>query len=149
MTFFVCVRHGCVGKRHPRYSNGYLRNFVFRNKRRKKGSPSCVLVYFRNELNKAVSVFDKSNEIYSRSKLGKIPLNNKSNTYIACAYKSPKNLTYTKVNECNILQLIEEQLAKFSESNQIKIGGDFNSRIGNKADFIAEDRKDMDFLPEG
>ena len=68
----MCVRHGCVGKRHPRHSNGYLRNFAFRNKRRKKGSPSCVLVYFRNELNKAVSVFDKSNEIYSRSKLGKI-----------------------------------------------------------------------------
>ena len=76
-------------------------------------------------------------------------MNNKSNTYIACAYNSPKNLTYTKEDECNILQLIEEQLAKFSESNQIKIGGDFNSRIGTKADFIAEDRKDMDFLPEG
>ena len=40
---FLCVRHGCVGKRHPRHPNGYLRNFVFRNKRRKKGSPSSLL----------------------------------------------------------------------------------------------------------
>ena len=44
------------------YPNGYLCNFVFRNKRRKKGRPSGKnLVYFRSELNKVVSVFDKSN----------------------------------------------------------------------------------------
>ena len=76
-------------------------------------------------------------------------MNNKSNTYIACAYNSPKNLTYTKENECNILHLIEEQLSKFSESDQIIIGGDFNSRIGTKADFLTEDTKDLDFLTEG
>ena len=62
---------------------------------------------------------------------------------------SPKNSTYTKENECNVLQLIEEQLAKVSESDQTITGGDFNSRKGTKADFIVEDRKDLDFLPEG
>ena len=76
-------------------------------------------------------------------------MNNKSNTCIACVYNSPKNSTYTKEHECNVLQLTEEQLAKFSESDQIVIGGDFKSRIGTKAYFIAEDRKDLDFLPEG
>ena len=82
-------------------------------------------------------------------KIGKISLSNKSNTYIACVYNSPKNSTYTKENECNVLQLIVKQLAKFSELDQIIIGGGFNSRIGTKADFIVEDRKDLDFLPEG
>ena len=76
-------------------------------------------------------------------------MNNKSNTYIACVYNSPKNSTYTKENECNVLQLIEEQLAKFSESDQVIIGGNLNSRIGTEADFIVEDGKDLDFLPEG
>ena len=76
-------------------------------------------------------------------------MNNKSSNYIACACNSPKNSTYTKENECNVLQLIEEQLAKFSESDQIIIGGDFNSRIGTKADFMVEDRKDLEFLPKG
>ena len=106
------------------------------------------LVYFRNELNKVVSVFDKSNENILWIKIGKNSLNNKSNTYIACVYNSPKNSTYAKETECNVLQLIEEQLAKFSESDQIIIGGDFNSRIGTKADLITEDKKDLDFLPE-
>ena len=137
--------------KHP---NGYLCKFAFRYKRRKKGRPSWgggrwgVLVCFRNELNKVVSVFDKSNENILWIKIGKNSLHNKSNTYIACVYNSPKNSTYTKETECNVLQLIEEQLAKFSESDQIIIGGDFNSRIGTKADLITEDKKDLDFLPE-
>ena len=40
-----------------------------------------------------------------------------------------------------------EQLTKFSELDQIIIGGDFNNRIGTKADFVVEDKKDLDFLP--
>ena len=82
-------------------------------------------------------------------KIEKNSLNKKSNTYIACVYNSPKNLIYTKENECNVLQVIKKQLAKFSESDQIIIEGDFNSRIGTKAYFIVDDKKDLDFLPEG
>ena len=83
--------------RHP---NEYLCNFVFRNKRRKKGRPSQgVLVYFSNELNKVVSVFDESNENLLWIKIGKNSLNNKGNTYIACVYNSPKKLSCTKENE--------------------------------------------------
>ena len=106
----------------------------------------CVTLFL--ELKKKLSVFDKSNENILWIKIGKDSLNNKSNTYIACIYNSPKNSTYTKENECNVLQLIQEQIAKFSEKGQIIIGLDFNSRKGTKADFIVEDRKDLDFLPE-
>ena len=108
----------------------------------KKGRPfGGVLVYFHNELNKVVSLFDQSNENILWLKI--------ENTYIVCAYNSQKNSTYTKENECNVLQLIKEQLARFSESDQIIIRRDFNSRLGIKADFIVEHRKDLDFLPEG
>ena len=77
------------------------------------GRGGGVLVRFRNELNKVVFVFDKSNENILWIKIGKNSLNNKS--YIACVYNNPKNSTYAKKNECNVLQLIEEQLAKSSE----------------------------------
>ena len=76
--------------------------------RRGGGWGEAVLVYIRNELNNVVSVFDKSNENILWIKIGKNSLHNKSNTYIACVYNSPKNSTYTKENECNVLQLIEE-----------------------------------------
>ena len=107
------------------------------------------LVYFPSELNKVVSVFDKSNENILWIKIRKNSLNNKSNTYVVCVYNSPKNATYTKEIESNVLQLIEKQLAEFSESNQVIIGGDFNGRIGTMVDFIVQDIKDLDFLPEG
>ena len=45
------------------HSDGYLCNFVFKNKRRKKGRPlGKILVYLRSEFNNVVFVFDKSNE---------------------------------------------------------------------------------------
>ena len=90
---------------------------------KKRPSIWGVLVYFRNELNKVVSVFDKSNKNKLWIKIGKNSLSNKSNTYIACAYiQKTRHTTYTKENECNVLQLIEEQLAKFSELDQIITG---------------------------
>ena len=55
-----------------------------------------VLVYFRSEFNKVVSVFDKSNESILWIKIGKNSLNNKSNNYIAFLYNSPKNVTSPK-----------------------------------------------------
>ena len=75
-------------------------------------------------------------------------MNNKTNTCIVCVYNSPKHSACIKENGCNVLELIKKQLPKFSESDQIIIGGDFNSKIGTELDFIAEDRKDLDFLPE-
>ena len=58
-------------------------------------------------------------------------------------------MRYTKENESNVFDLIENQLAKISESYQTITGRDFNSRIGTRPDFIVEDRKDLDFLSDG
>ena len=65
-------------------------------------------------------------------------LNNKINTYIACVYNSTKNSTYNKENECNVSELMEKQLAKFSQPDQIIIGEDVTSRIGTKVYFIVD-----------
>ena len=58
-------------------------------------------------------------------------------------------MRYTKENESNVFDLIDNQLAKISESYQTITGRDFNSRIGTKPEFIVEDRKDLDFLSDG
>ena len=76
-------------------------------------------------------------------------MNNKSKTYIACVYNSPENSIYTEKNEYNVLQLIEERLAKFSKSDHIITRGELNSKIRIKADFKVENKKDLDFLSEG
>ena len=96
------------------HSDGYLCNFVFKNKRRKKGRPlGKILVYLRSEFNNVVFVFDKSNENILSIKIGKNSSDNKSNAYIIYVYSSPKMSTYIKENKCIILELIQKQLAKF------------------------------------
>ena len=96
------------------HSDGYLCNFVFKNKRRKKGRPlGKILVYLRSEFNNVVFVFDKSNENILSIKIGKNSSDNKSNAYIIYVYSSPKISTYIKENKCIILELIQKQLAKF------------------------------------
>ena len=89
-------------------------NFVFKNKRRKKGRPlGKILVYLRSEFNNVVFVFDKSNENILSIKIGKNSSDNKSNAYIIYVYSSPKISMYIKENKCIILELIQKQLAKF------------------------------------
>ena len=96
------------------HSDGYLCNFVFKNKRRKKGRPlGKILVYLRSEINNVVFVFDKSNENILSIKIGKNSSDNKSNAYIIYVYSSPKISMYIKENKCIILELIQKQLAKF------------------------------------
>ena len=133
----TCLRsENMYNLNHP---NGYLRNFVFRNKRRKKGRLSGgILVYCRSALNKVLSVFDKSNENILWIKIGKNPLNNKINTHLACLCNNTKNSTYNKENECNVSKLMEKQLPKFSEPDQIIRGGNVASRIGTKLDSIVD-----------
>ena len=44
--------------------------------------------------------------------------------------------------------MLEEQLSKFSSSDIIFIGGDFDSRVGTQDDFIIESENDLAYLPQ-
>ena len=59
-----------------------------------------------------------------------------------------KNASYTKHNKCNIIDILHDQLSKFSPNNMVFIGGDFNSRIGTQNDFIIGHKKDLNYLPQ-
>ena len=62
-------------------------------------------------------------------------------------YNSPKNSRYTKFYDSNVFNRLEQQFKKFSSSDLILIGADFNSRTENKPDYITEDTRDLSFLP--
>ena len=68
--------------------------------------------------------------------------------YIAGVYNSPKNSSYTKHNERNIIDTLRDQLSKFSPNDMVFVGGDFNIRIGTQNDFIIENEKDLNYLPQ-
>ena len=69
------------------------------------------------------------------------------NVYIASIYNSPKNSSYTKHNKCNIIDTLRDQLSKFSPNDMIFIGY-FDSRIETQNDFIIENQKNLNYLPQ-
>ena len=53
-----------------------------------------------------------------------------------------KNSRHTKSYDSNVIDRLEKQLKKFSSSNLILIGTDFNSRTGT-----TRNTRDLSFLP--
>lgn len=70
------------------------------------------------------------------------------NIYVAGVYNSPKNSSKRKRNECNITGTLRDQLSKFSSTEMVFRGGDFNIRIGIQNDFMIENEKDLNYLPQ-
>ena len=68
--------------------------------------------------------------------------------YLAEVYKSQTHLNYTKGNNSNVKNLLREQLGKFSSSDIIFIGEDFNSRVGTQDDFFTESENDLAYLSQ-
>ena len=68
--------------------------------------------------------------------------------YIPGVYNSPKNSSYTKHNERNIIDTLRDQLSKFSPNDMVFVGDDFNIRIGTQNDFIIENENDLNYLPQ-
>ena len=68
------------------------------------------------------------------------------NVYIAGVYNSPKNLSYTKHNYCNITDALRDKLSKFSPNDMVFVGDNFISKVGTQNDFIIEKEKDLNYL---
>ena len=47
------------------------------------------------------------------------------NVYIARVYNSPKNSSYTKDKECNVIDALRDQLSEFSPNDMVFLGGYF------------------------
>ena len=125
---------------------GNLHVSICRKTKNKKGWTSGgILFYYRKELSNSLSVLDKSHENIIWLKLSKGLLKTPMNVYIAGVYNSLKNSSYTKHNECNIIDTLRDQLSKFSLNNMVFVGGNFNSRIGTQNDFIIEKEKDLNY----
>ena len=65
--------------------------------------------------------------------------------YLSGVHNSPKYSNYARENNCNVIDILREQLTKFSSSDIIFIGGDFNSKVGSQKDFIIESENDLDY----
>ena len=79
-------------------------------------------------------------------KIKKEYLNMNENFIIGGIYNSPINSSYTKSNDVDIFEKIQDKIMTFPKKDYILVGGDFNARVGNMQDFIEEDEDDLEFL---
>ena len=131
---------------HP---HGYLyENACRKNKKRKGRISGGIFIYYKKELQNNLAFLEKSSENILWVKIAKGYLHADKDVYLAGVYNSPKHSNYTKENNCNVIDILREQLSKFSSSDIIFIGGDFNSRVGTRDDLIIESENDLDYLPQ-
>ena len=69
-------------------------------------------------------------------KLNKLVINKTQEVYRAGVYNSLKNRSFTKNDNCTVIDILKQQLAKFNLRDLIFVSGNFNNRLGNKQDFI-------------
>ena len=131
---------------HP---HGYLYENVYKKNKKRKGRTSGgIVVYYKKELKNNLTFFEKSFENILWVKIANVYLHTDREVYLAALYNSPKHSNYIKENNYNVLDILREQLSKFSSSDIIFIGGDFNSRVGTRDDFIIESENGLDYLPQ-
>ena len=130
---------------HP---HGYFYENVYRKNKRNGRTSRGILVYYKKELKNNLTFLEKSSENILLVKIAKGYLHTDREVYLAGVYNSPKHSNYTKENNCNVVDILREQLSKFSSAGIIFIGGDFNSRVGTPDDFIIESENDLGYLPQ-
>ena len=62
-------------------------------------------------------------------KLKKEYVNADKNLIIGGIYNSPINSSYTKSNDSDIFEEIQNKIMNFSQNNYVLLGGDFNARL--------------------
>ena len=116
-----------------------------KNKKSKRNSGG-ILVCYKKRLHENIVTLDKTTENMIWLKVKKEYLNAEKNLIIGGIYNSPINSTYTRRNNYDIFEKIQEKIMSFSENNYVLMGGDFNARVGNMQDFIDENDEDIEIL---
>ena len=138
----------CIKKIKGNFPKDYkfIENARKKKHKKSKRNSGGILVCYKKCLHKSIITLDKTSENMIWLKLKKEYLNTDKNIIIGGIYNSPINSTYTKSNEHDIFEIIQEKILTFSNNDYVLLGGDFNARVGKMQDFIDEEGEDIDFL---
>ena len=118
-----------------------------KNKHKKsKRNSGGILVCYKKCLHGSIVVLDKKSENMIWLKLKKEYLNAQKDFIIGGIYNSPINSSYTKSNDNDMFEEIQNKIMTFSPNDYILLGGDFNARVGNMQDYIDENDEDVELL---
>ena len=78
-------------------------------------------------------------------KLDKNFFNCNSDIYMACAYLSPENSSYTRRQQYDVFNLLETEIASYMGKGKVILTGDLNARTAIRLDYLVND--DNRFIP--
>ena len=121
--------------------NGYVahnfyRKFVHRNARRCSGG---LVLYYREHLKDGIEIVKNNHDTIIWIRLKHDFFNIEKDMYICGAYVWGADSPAYNTIDVDLFEILENDISLFQESGNIMIAGDFNSRVGNKCDYIVYD----------
>ena len=101
---------------------------------------------YKNCLHNGIMSIDKTSENMIWLKIIKEYLNTDKNLVIGGIYNSPINSSYTKSNDMDIFDKIQDKILTFSQNEYVIFWGDLNARVGDLQDFVDENESDVELL---
>ena len=138
----------CINKIKGNFPKDYkfIDNARKTKHKKSKRNSGGLLVCYKKCLQNNIVIIDKTSENMIWIKIKKEYLNIDRNLIIGGIYNSPINSSFTKTNDTDMFNKIQEKIMTFSPDDYIMLGGDFNARVGNMQDFIDENDEDIEFL---
>ena len=120
----------------PNFTNVHL--VRPRNKKTNKISGG-LSVLVKSDIKEGIKFLEHSNDNYIWLKLSKQFFGISDDIYLCYLYNPPAYSSYTKSLQEDLFELIENDLANYTNKGNILLMGDFNARTGNETDFIQND----------
>ena len=109
-----------------------------KNKRAKRDSGGIV-VFIKNYLSDFIKTADNSDEDIIWLKVDRMYTNYEMDTFVCCAYISPKTSCRYAGDDRSKLDIVREGIIKYEEKGHVMLMGDLNCRTGTADDYISTD----------
>ena len=131
------------------YFNDY---FVFRKDRPKHKkawrSSGGIAVFVRKSIKQSCKFDPMSDSDIIWVRILKDFTNLGYDLFLAFVYIPPSNSSYGKINTREIIEKVEKQVEYFSCKGKVIICGDFNARVGDKTDYLANEDEKYFSMPD-
>ena len=98
-----------------------------------------LAILYKNELQGGVKFLEHKNNDYVWVKLCKVFFGTNKDNYLCAAYIPPENSSYNKIRNEETLDMIENDMVKYSDYGYVTLLGDLNARTGVENDYIKND----------
>ena len=130
------------------YENNF--NIIYSCRKKSKNAKrdsGGILIFISNKLNEQCTVIRQTDEDIIWVKINKLCANSTSDTYMCCAYVSPRSSCRYAGDDNSKLHMLYNDVTKYNEKGHVIVLGDLNARTGVTDDFVNTSETDKFRIP--